>query len=808
MNVFDICAVVAPDKKTRDQFRAMVVYRREARVYPRELEFRFLSDPEGGRLESGGGTVYAVQQLADELADGKRVLLIHAGGESRRTPCYAPEGKLFAPIAVPSSSLVTPIVLDALLDLFVRYPWQNGELVVTSGDVVLDFDTESVIQDRGEVCGFAAPASLDVGARHGVFEFDRNRKLVLDYHQKQPADFLRSRALLPGTDQCALDIGIVAFSEKGVKKLLYIGEEMHSGLERGRKAFSLYRELLTAAVSGIKKEEYRERVGPFSSLDREDLTFLYSIFENIGLRGSVVKRSAFLHYGSLADLASSNISLFRLGITPFFSEDEDNEISPHVENNVVICNCEGLKLNTAHAAGNKQIYAENCENTEIEEAAGSNVFTGLEDRSIAYPIPEGICLDERPGNPDSPDGDRVILVYGINDTFRPADTPDDLVFCGTSLPVWLKERGLVPADIWDTPVPAAPFDLLQARLFPPEFGVQDLPGFWDAGQADNKWCEKFKKTARMSITEANTRTSAACRDRRRAGLRGIILKEQLFAGKGWSTLSAPDYSFLFDNGTGGERKQLVEWYENTEDDLLKMYRRQCLVDAGFFPTGEVPEKTEIHIDYVAGSDIPVLRKRAVKDDQVVWARCPVRLDVAGGWTDTPPYTLREGGTVVNLAADLNGQPPIQVFCRPTQKPEVMFHSIDLGSTETVDTFGKLENYHDPDISFALPRAALTLLGLNRDCANGNSLKKALEKLGGGLEVTLLSAVPKGSGLGTSSILAATILAALERFFGIESRREELYRQVLEMEQLLTTGGGWQDQIGGVAGGVKIGRAHV
>jgi galactokinase/mevalonate kinase-like predicted kinase len=82
------------------------------------------------------------------------------------------------------------------------------------------------------------------------------------------------------------------------------------------------------------------------------------------------------------------------------------------------------------------------------------------------------------------------------------------------------------------------------------------------------------------------------------------------------------------------------------------------------------------------------------------------------------------------------------------------------------------------------------------------LEPVLQAAGGGLELTLLCAVPKGSGLGTSSILAGTILAALERFFGREGTREELFLQVLEVEQMLTTGGGWQDQIGGLVGGVK------
>ena len=48
------------------------------------------------------------------------------GGESRRLPCYAPEGKLFSPLPIASSALLPPVVLDVQLGLFFKYPWRRG----------------------------------------------------------------------------------------------------------------------------------------------------------------------------------------------------------------------------------------------------------------------------------------------------------------------------------------------------------------------------------------------------------------------------------------------------------------------------------------------------------------------------------------------------------------------------------------------------------------------------------------------------------------------------------------------------------
>jgi len=202
---------------------------------------------------------------------------------------------------------------------------------------------------------------------------------------------------------------------------------------------------------------------------------------------------------------------------------------------------------------------------------------------------------------------------------------------------------------------------------------------------------------------------------------------------------------------------------------------------------------------------PATPRRCVLDDQIIWGRSPVRLDLAGGWSDTPPYCLQCGGQVVNIAVDLNGQPPIQVFIRTSEQPNLMIRSIDLGVEERVRTFDELATFTQVGSGFTIAKAALALAGfLPRFGASGaSSLEEQLRAFGGGIEVSLLSAVPKGSGLGTSSILAATLLGTLSELCGLNWNEHVLFRRTLALEQLLTTGGGWQDQIGGMLHGLKL-----
>jgi fucokinase len=64
-------------------------------------------------------------------------------------------------------------------------------------------------------------------------------------------------------------------------------------------------------------------------------------------------------------------------------------------------------------------------------------------------------------------------------------------------------------------------------------------------------------------------------------------------------------------------------------------------------------------------------------------------------------------------------------------------------------------------------------------------------------------VPKGSGLGTSSILSGACVKAVFEFMGIVYTQDSLYSHVLCMEQIMATGGGWQDQVGGLTKGIKL-----
>jgi len=143
---------------------------------------------------------------------------------------------------------------------------------------------------------------------------------------------------------------------------------------------------------------------------------------------------------------------------------------------------------------------------------------------------------------------------------------------------------------------------------------------------------------------------------------------------------------------------------------------------------------------------------------------------------------------VNLAVDLNGQPPLQVFIHPTDRPEFVLRSIDQSREQRITTYEEIAACTDVSDAFSIAKAALALAGfLPKFHGQGGyaSLRDQLQEFGGGLELTVLAAVPRGSGLGTSSILAAGVLGALSDSCGLGWGHTEGCARALVLEQMLT-----------------------
>ncbi|KAL3649588.1 hypothetical protein CASFOL_005991 [Castilleja foliolosa] len=171
---------------------------------------------------------------------------------------------------------------------------------------------------------------------------------------------------------------------------------------------------------------------------------------------------------------------------------------------------------------------------------------------------------------------------------------------------------------------------------------------------------------------------------------------------------------------------------------------------------------------------------------------PVRVDFVGGWSDTPPWSLERSGSVLNMAITLKGSLPVGTMIETTKNTGLSVND-DSGNKLSINDISTIAPPFDSNDPFRLVKSAL----LVTDIINRAFFRST------GLRIKTWANVPRGSGLGTSSILSAAVVKALLQISDGDDSNENVTRLVLVLEQVMGTGGGWQDQVGGLYPGIKF-----
>jgi galactokinase/mevalonate kinase-like predicted kinase len=458
---------------------------------------------------------------------------------------------------------------------------------------------------------------------------------------------------------------------------------------------------------------------------------------------------------------------------------------------------------------NHTLWVENSTVPASWRLACEHVITGAPENEWDLRLDPGVCLDFVPVGQN----EFCLRAYGFRDTFRGKLTVPATLWFGQPARDWFGARDLKPETCGINPED----DIQRCQLFPVVSESQLEPRFieWMFALRPEKrpdFAKHWRGLPRISAQQISEHANLKRLYEQRVRLRRACLPA-IIRNFRWSVFFRLDLESTAK--VFAETKDPVPELEfANNDDPMQAVHDQMFRSAVLRHRRE-PGWEEFEANAFARLREMIVREAQLSpaqprcrliEDQIVWARSPIRFDLAGGWTDTPPYCIEFGGKVLNMAADLNGQPPIQVFAKLCEQPVLVMRSIDLGVEERVRTYAELDTFAQPASPFALAKAAFALAGfLPRFHATGGfpSLEKQLREFGGGIEVSLLAAVPKGSGLGTSSVMAATILAALGDLCGLNWDRNGLFTRTLALEQMLTTGGGWQDQAGGLFRGVKL-----
>jgi galactokinase/mevalonate kinase-like predicted kinase len=747
------------------------------------------SDPPGRQLGSGGGTVHLLARACAAsgapsweawLADSRK-LVVHGSGQSRRLPAYAAEGKPLLPLprrpdetGQPPDQRLLDLQLQTYHRLF-RHAPEGYRVMVACGDVhVRDASSAPAFPDA-DVLIAGIRASPEEASRHGVLFCAPDGDAALRFILQKPAPD-RIRELAAG-HRPYLDTGIWLLSERALRLLFARCGRAPDDRDAPTRPYELFDAF--ALALGSRPAAADPEV---NALRAAVLPLPHARFYHFGTNRSVL--------ASAAQLAAPA---------------EDRRAYGHAGAEAAAPVVLHAEAAAALDPGARHIWIENACVPRSWRLLDRHVLTGVPPNDWALDLPAGACLDLLPLD----DGCRVaVRAYGFDDEGRGRLGDPATRWLERPLAAWLAARGVAPAEAGLDPAS----DIHDAPLFPvlaPDAPLLPRLLRWmtaEAPQPDAAAAAAWIAGPRVSAADLLQRADTAARQRRRAAR--IV-----------AALSAMDAAQWRDAGRHLDLEaaaRLIEAHGLTLPPAAPAADPPALADVHDamlrVRLGELPDEraafARLRALMIARAHLaPAAPRRAVLDDQIVWGRAPVRLDLAGGWTDTPPYCLEHGGRVVNVAVNLNGQPPVQVFARLAEQPRIALRSIDLGVGETLESYDDIRAPAALGGGFGIARAALRLAGFDpafhADGGAANLAAQLRRDFGGGIEISMLAAVPKGSGLGTSSILAATLLGVLSDLCGLCWSRADLFERTLVLEQLLTSGGGWQDQVGGVAGGLKL-----
>ncbi|MBN2166181.1 MAG: bifunctional fucokinase/L-fucose-1-P-guanylyltransferase, partial [Marinilabiliaceae bacterium] len=432
-------------------------------ILPLGSEDRFVSsDPAGKKVGSGGGTAWLLARQFNKsgeknfnsyLAASKKII-IHAGGQSRRLPSYAPGGKLLTPIPVfrwSRGQSLRQNLLDLQMPLYeemMQVAPKNVNTLIASGDVlILSEQTFSSLPDADVIC-LAIWADPHLASRHGVYFTSKEDPGILNFMLQKPShEAIEKHA---STNLFLMDVGVWLLSDKAVNVLMKKCGWESNGFE-----------------NEIPIEyDFYSAFGP--CLGTQPTVFDVEI-SNLSVAIIPLDKGEFLHYGTSRELITSTEKIQNR------VKDQRNiwhtRVKPQpslfVQNAIT-------SINWDHS--NHDIWIENSFISSKWKLHNSHILTGIPLNDWQLEVPCGICIDV------VPIGEKELAVrpYGMDDAF--SGLSGNAFWMGKPLTDWLSERHIDWAeanlnprgDIQSTPIfPVISMSLLNEELIKWMIGSPD-----------------------------------------------------------------------------------------------------------------------------------------------------------------------------------------------------------------------------------------------------------------------------------------------------------------------------------------------
>ena len=748
---------------------------------PKRTKFITVPDEGNQRVGSGGATLSVLRKIKqlEGTFSGLRILVIHSGGDSKRIPQYSALGKLFSPVprVLPdgrSSTLFDEIIIS-MSSVATRI--QEG-MVLLSGDVLLLFNPLKIDFSLSDVGCLTFKIQPEIGKNHGVFISGKNG-YVIKCLQKRSVEVLKAQGAVDENGFVDIDTGAIIFSCKYMDVLysLIDTDEKYLNIVNSKVRLSLYIEFLFPLGLQSTLELFLKEK-PEGEMCDELIEVRKKIWDlikenNFKLKQIKLSPSAMIHFGSIQEI----MTLMNTGM------DDYRDIG---WNNII--NSSSDKISSYNS-----ILTPGCrvgENSYIElsyvhrkaKVGKNSLLSFVEVNDVT--IPEDVVLHGLKQN----NGKIVCRIFGIH------DNP--------------KENKLFGKNINELPF-GLDGNLWEAKLYPECDTMKEAidnalniyntsMNFVTPGYVD-EWKKYTKKSLSSGFNDADPESLIEWWNKMTDLVKCGKVERLIYEKKNVENVKGLFDTNKLNNDQQSWLKAKLDRSDFSEKIRLLYYMGVAIGDDNLINQSFSEVKNSIIEQNLRDKKYDT-SLRIIKNKHKV--SLPLRVNFAGGWTDTPPYCIENGGKILNCPILLDGSRPVEVCIEKIKEKKIILESKDLDEKCEYTNIEDIQDVDDPFEPFSLQKAALLICGIIP--RNGGNLDEILERLGSGFVIhSEIVDTPKGSGLGNTSILAAACTKAILEFFGIKFTENDLFNDVLAIEQIMGTGGGWQDQVGGVSKGINL-----
>ena len=748
---------------------------------PKRTKFITVPDEGNQRVGSGGATLSVLRKIKqlEGTFSGLRILVIHSGGDSKRIPQYSALGKLFSPVprVLPdgrSSTLFDEIIIS-MSSVATRI--QEG-MVLLSGDVLLLFNPLKIDFSLSDVGCLTFKIQPEIGKNHGVFISGKNG-YVIKCLQKRSVEVLKAAGAVDENGFVDIDTGAIIFSCKYMDVLysLIDTDEKYLNIVNSKVRLSLYIEFLfplglqSTLELFLKEKPEGEMCDELTEVRKKIWDLIKE--NNFKLKQIKLSPSAMIHFGSIQEI----MTLMNTGM------DDYRDIG---WNNII--NSSSDKISSYNS-----ILTPGCrvgENSYIElsyvhrkaKVGKNSLLSFVEVNDVT--IPEDVVLHGLKQN----NGKIVCRIFGIH------DNP--------------KENKLFGKNINELPF-GLDGNLWEAKLYPECDTMKEAidnalniyntsMNFVTPGYVD-EWKKYTKKSLSSGFNDADPESLIEWWNKMTDLVKCGKVERLIYEKKNVENVKGLFDTNKLNNDQQSWLKAKLDRSDFSEKIRLLYYMGVAIGDDNLINQSFSEVKNSIIEQNLRDKKYDT-SLRIIKNKHKV--SLPLRVNFAGGWTDTPPYCMENGGKILNCPILLDGSRPVEVCIEKIKEKKIILESKDLDEKCEYTNIEDIQDVDDPFEPFSLQKAALLICGIIP--RNGGNLDEILERLGSGFVIhSEIVDTPKGSGLGNTSILAAACTKAILEFFGIKFTENDLFNDVLAIEQIMGTGGGWQDQVGGVSKGINL-----